>query len=293
MDLPPLHTLAAFEAAARCGSFLAAAQTLNLTPSAISHRIKTLENWLGQPLFERRHREVVLTETGRAYLAEVQAALGRLTHASTRLRGTHTRSLRLSVAPALGAKWFVAQLADYRATQPGIEFVLSSASTLEPVASGRADVAICYGDPPWPGLEAYALRQESVFPVCSPALAARLGTPPDPARLDTLALLRHPLLQWQPWFEAAGLKRAEPADGLLFEDSMLMLEAAAAGVGIALTVSLLARGYLADGTLVRPFDTTIAGKGFHAVLRPEAYAQAWIRQFVRWLQVRAREDSST
>lgn len=289
MRLPPLASIIAFEAAARCGSFLAAAEELSLTPSAVSHRIKALEEWLGVMLFERRHRQVVLSTAGSGYLSEVQTALERIERASTGLRGGHGQMLRLSVAPALGAKWFVGQLAEYRRAHPDVEFVLSTASTLLPVATGKADLGVCYGEPPWPGLEAYELRRETVFPVCSPALAARLGTPPTVAALPDLPLLRHPLLEWRPWFAAAGLEQPEPTDGLLFEDAMMLLEAAAAGVGVALTVDLLARGYLADGALVRPFPQAIAGKGFYAVLRPEAYEQPWVRQFVRWLQARARE----
>ncbi|MBR0567490.1 LysR family transcriptional regulator [Azoarcus sp. L1K30] len=291
MQLPPLQSIIAFEAAAQSGSFLAAADRLNLTPSAVSHRIKALETWLGVKLFARHHRQVTLTAEGLDYLAEVQHALGRIEAASARLRGASKHELRLSVAPALGAKWFVSRLAEYRDQHPEISFVLSTASTLAPVAAGRADLGVCYGEPPWAGLEAYELRRETVFPVCSPALAAHLGTPADPARLATLPLLRHPLLEWKSWFAAAGIDYAEPVEGMLFEDAMMMLEAAAAGVGVALTVGLLARSYLADGSLVRPFSPHAEGKGFYAVLRPEAYEQHWVRHFVRWLQGRARSET--
>lgn len=292
MHLPPFQSLVAFEAAARCGSFLAAADELHLTPSAVSHRIKAIEAWLGVSLFERQQRQVVLTAAGRDYLAEIQPALARIEAASVALQRPGSRVLRLSVAPAIGAKWFVGQLAAYREADPGVDFVLSTASTMAPVAAGKADVGLCYGEPPWPGLEAYELRRETVFPVCSPALAARLGSPPTVAALAGLPLLRHPLLQWQPWFAAAGLARPEPGEGPLFEDAMMMLEAAAAGVGVALTVDLLARPYLGEGTLLRPFPQHVAGKAFYAVLRPDAYAQPWIRRFVRWLQARARREDA-
>ena len=110
-DLPPLHTLPAFEAAARLGSFLAAAEALHLTPSAVSHRIRLLEEHLGQSLFERRHRAIALTAAGRRYLAVVRDTLLRLDEASAELRAPEKTRLRISAAPALGSKWLVSRVA--------------------------------------------------------------------------------------------------------------------------------------------------------------------------------------
>ena len=238
-DLPPLHTLPAFEAAARLGSFLAAAEALHLTPSAISHRIKQLEEHLGQPLFERRHRAVVLTAAGRRYLAVVREALLRLDEASAVLRAPRRERLRISAAPALGSKWLVARVAEYQQGHPDLEFTLGTATGLGPLLNGEADIGLRYGEEEWPGLLAWKLFEERVFPVCSPTLAANLQTPTD---LDGVRLLRHPLLSWSRWFAAAGLRRPEPASGPTYEDALLMLEAAVAGHGVALMAATLARG---------------------------------------------------
>lgn len=285
LTLPPPHTLIAFEAAARHGSFLRAGEELCITPSAVSHRIKALEDWLGQALFVRINRRVALTRAGEAYLAEIQPALQRVDAASRQLRRHAGHTLRISVAPAFGAKWLVGRLASYQQTHPALEFTLSASTRLDPMLDGSADLGLRYGRPPWPGLSAFKLSDETVAPLCTPALAATLKTPADLARTR---LLRHPLLRWQPWFAAAGLDWPEPDSGAEFDDAMMMLEAAAAGTGVALSVGLLARSYLAAGTLVAPFDLAVPGQGFYAVLPPAAASQAWIRDFVRWLQQQVR-----
>ncbi len=279
-ELPPLHTLPAFEAAARLGSFLAAAEALHLTPSAISHRIRQLEEHLGQPLFERRHRAVVLTAAGRRYLAVVREALLRLDEASAVLREPGRERLRISAAPALGSKWLVARVAEYQQRHPDLEFTLGTATGLGPLLNGEADIGLRYGEEEWPGLLAWKLFEERVFPVCSPALAAGLQTPAD---LDGVRLLRHPLLSWSRWFAAAGLRRPEPASGPTYEDALLMLEAAVAGHGVALMAATLAQPYLDGGRLVRPFAEDCPDRSFYIVAPPAVQEKPAIMDFIRWL----------
>lgn len=279
-DLPPLHTLPAFEAAARLGSFLAAAEALHLTPSAISHRIKQLEEHLGQPLFERRHRAVVLTAAGRRYLAVVREALLRLDEASAVLRAPRRERLRISAAPALGSKWLVARVAEYQQGHPDLEFTLGTTTGLRPLLNGEADIGLRYGEEEWPGLLAWKLFEERVFPVCSPTLAANLQTPTD---LDGVRLLRHPLLSWSRWFAAAGLRQPEPASGPTYEDALLMLEAAVAGHGVALMAATLAQPYLDEGRLVRPFAEDCPDRSFYIVAPPAVQEKPAIMDFIRWL----------
>ena len=279
-DLPPLHTLPAFEAVARLGSFLAAAEALYLTPSAISHRIKQLEEHLGQPLFERRHRAVELTAAGRRYLAVVREALLRLDEASAVLRAPRRERLRISAAPALGSKWLVARVAEYQQGHPDLEFTLGTATGLGPLLNGEADIGLRYGEEEWPGLLAWKLFEERVFPVCSPTLAANLQTPTD---LDGVRLLRHPLLSWSRWFAAAGLRRPEPASGPTYEDALLMLEAAVAGHGVALMAATLAQPYLDEGRLVRPFAEDCPDRSFNIVAPPAVQEKPAIMDFIRWL----------
>lgn len=286
-QLPPLHTLPAFEAAARLGSFLAAAEALHLTPSAISHRIRLLEEHLGQTLFERRHRSVALTPAGRRYLVVVRDALLRLDDASAQLRAPQQERLRISAAPALGSRWLVGHIAAYQEKHPQLEFVLSTATGLGPLLAGEADLGLRYGEEEWPGLLAWKLFEERIFPVCSPALAADLKQPAD---LDRCRLLRHPLLSWQRWFAAAGLSRAEPASGPRYEDALLMLEGAAAGHGVALMAGSLAAPYLADGRLCRPFAAACPDRSFYVVAPPSIQERPAAMTFIRWLVRAAHTD---
>lgn len=280
-DLPPLHTLPAFEAAARLGSFQAAAEALHLTPSAISHRIRQLEEHLGQDLFERQHRAIALTAAGRRYLTVVRDALLRLDEASAVLRAPQRERLRISAAPALGSKWLVSRVAEYQAAHPDVEFSLATATGLGPLLNGEADIGLRYGEEEWPGLLAWKLFEERVFPVCSPALAAKLKVPAD---LDAVRLLRHPLLSWQRWFAAAGIRHAEPAGGPLYEDALLMLEGAVAGHGVALMAATLAQPYLDAGQLVRPFAEDCPDRSFYVVAPPAVQDKPAIVGFIRWLQ---------
>lgn len=279
-DLPPLHTLPAFEAAARLGSFQAAAEALHLTPSAISHRIRQLEAHLGQALFERQHRAIALTAVGRRYLAVVRDALLRLDEASAVLRAPQRERLRISAAPALGSKWLVSRVAEYQAAHPDVEFSLATATGLGPLLNGEADIGLRYGEEEWPGLLAWKLFEERVFPVCAPALATKLKTPTD---LDAVRLLRHPLLSWQRWFAAAGIRHAEPAGGPLYEDALLMLEGAVAGHGVALMAATLAQPYLEAGQLVRPFAEDCPDRSFYVVAPPAVQDKPAIIGFIRWL----------
>lgn len=287
IQLPPLHTLAAFEAAARLGGFQQAAESLHLTPSAISHRIKQLETFLGKPLFERRHRGVALTADGKRYYAAVHDAFQRLTDVTDALREAPRKPLRVSAAPAIGSKWLVGRLTRYQEAHPEVEFELSTSTGLAPLLAGDADLGLRYGDEEWPGLDAWKLFDETVIVVCSPNYAARLDGLPAPAALDSARLLRHPLLSWREWFAAAGLERPEPA-GPRYQDALLMLEAAAAGQGVALMTQTLAAPYLANGSLVQPLPLAAPGQGFYAVAPRSAQDKPWVMDFVRWLIRSAR-----
>ena len=286
--LPPLSALEAFVAVVSEGSFQAAAERLSLTPSAISHRIRSLENALGVRLFERGHRSVELSPEGRSFHAEVAEALARIAAAAGRLSGAH-RVLKLSVAPGFGRAWLVERTAEYQNLEPELDFELSVSTRLEPVSSGEVDLAIRFLEAQPLGLAAWKLFDEKVFPVCTPDYLSRLGGLQSPADLSRTRLLRHPLLHWADWFAAAGLALPEPTEGTRFEDGALMMDACVAGLGVALATSTLAHGHLESGRLARPFDVEIAAGGFYLIAAPAAREKPWVETFARWLAAAAHK----
>lgn len=291
--LPPLAALDAFDAAARLGSFQAAAEVLHLTPSAVSHRIRALEAHLGTPLFARAHRRVSLTPKGLAYHKEVARALDTIAHATQQLTGDTRRELRLSVAPAFGRAWLLAKLAEYQALMPALSVALSASTRMEPIASGEVDLGIRFIEQPPADMHGWKLLNETVFPVCHPDYAVRCGGLAQPADLAQVRLLRHPLLSWARWFALAGIDLPEPTDGPLFDDGALMLDACATGHGVALATSTLARPWLADGRLIQPFPIALKAGGFYLLAAPGARNKDWVERFARWLTSRARDEGET
>lgn len=286
--LPPLHDLIAFEAAARLASFLKASEELHLTQSAVSHRIKSLEEFLGVPLFIRINRNIALTSHGERYLLEVRDALARLEAATNRLTGGARQSLRISVAPAVGAKWLVGKLASFTRAHPEVDLEVASAYDIEVIRRGEADLGIRFGSEDWGGLKALKLADETVFPVASPAYIESIGGLNEPADLRRATLLRHPLLFWKPWFEAAGLNWPEPISGPVYDDAMIMYEAAAAGHGVALTPKLLFDGQ--NPALVQPFKLEVWDRAYYIVLAPDAGDRPHIKLFTDWLLAAAQAE---
>ncbi len=289
LRLPPLHDLVAFEAAARLASFLKASEELHLTQSAVSHRIKSLEEFLGVPLFIRINRNIALTVHGERYLADVRDTLSRLEKATNKLTGGARATLRISAAPALGAKWLVGKLASFQRAHPEIDLAVSSSYDIDLIRRGEADLGIRYGSEDWGGLKAVKLLDETLFPVASPAYIASVGGLEQPADLAHATLLRHPHLFWKPWFDAARLDWPEPASGPVYDDAMMMYEAAAAGHGVALTLRTLFDTH-AGAALVQPFGLEVRDRAYYIVLAPDAADKPMIRLFTDWLLATAQAE---
>ncbi|MBI3067759.1 MAG: LysR family transcriptional regulator [Betaproteobacteria bacterium] len=205
--LPPLHTLTAFEAVAKYGSFSRAAEEMALTHSAISHKIKQLEDHLGVRLFVRLPRHVVLTSEGSLFLSEVQAALSVLEGAAARVsRRKSQRGLRVNVLPPFAGNVLVKQLPDFLKQHPEIDLEIDATPRLENNDLAGIDVFVRYGKGDWPGFESVKLMSVDLFPVCSPGYLPQLGALKSAADLGKAVLLRHTMEPWEPWFRAAGIQ---------------------------------------------------------------------------------------
>jgi len=285
--VPPLHLLLAFEACARHASFARAAAELSVTPSAVSHRIRDLEENVGETLFLRRGRSVELTVAGARYLDDVREALERLSRLARPRLGERTRErLRIVSPPTFARQLLAPRLAAFTAAHGSIDLELSLSIPFSEVKGSDADVEIRFGDGRFAGAVARKLFDEMLFPVASAAYARKLspyGTvaPEDIARA---ALLRNPRDPWRAWFAAAGLDVPEPKTGPLFNDLGLLVEAAAQGQGVALARSVLSRAWLDSRAVVRlsPIEAPSQNAYYVLVTEPNARRPA-VRAFVDWI----------
>ena len=288
---PPLKAVRYFESAARHLSFSKAAEELNVTHSAISHQIKALEEWIGQPLFERTGRALRLTESGRQFLPPVRSAFRQLSEAAEDLRQANRGGpLTVSVLPSMASKWLVPRLYDFRAKHPEIEVRISATDRVEQIGQGGIDIAIRYGRGRWPGVETELLLQDDLFPICSPLLVN--GDPPlrQPSDLQHFNLLNDSTWEaarfdfWHQWLEHAGVVGLELKGGFSFNYSNLLVQAAVDGLGIALGNTMLAGDDLRAGRLIKPFDISVPlDTAYYVVYVRDALKRPKIRAFRDWL----------
>ena len=285
MQLPPLQTVRAFEAAARLGSFARAADELALTASAVSHHMRGLESRLQTKLFVRAGRGVALTETGHSLLAKVTMGLALIEQAFTEAhQRKRWRALTVSVLPAFAVRWLIPRLCDFQRRQPNIDVNLRATQEVVDLDRDGVDVAIRYGPGGWHGLSQVKLRDEQLFPVCSPTYNGG-HAPSTPRDLAKASLLRHSRQPWTPWFRAAGLKLAEPTRGLSFNEAGGLLQAAAQGHGIALARSTMVEDDLREGRLLRLFDVAVTDRyAWYAVWRESGKKPLEVTALVDWLK---------
>ncbi len=284
--LPPLSALRAFASAGRHLSFQRAAAELSVTPTAISHQIKRLEEDLGVPLFRRMTRQLQLTEAGRTLLPEVAGAFDKLAGAVERLKASgDSGTLTVSAIITLAYRWLAPRLPRFQARHPKIDVRLEASQRLVDFTRDEVDVAIRHGNGRWPGLSAIKLFDDRFTPLISPKLLAKgppLKTPQD---LLNYTLLRDvPYFEWENWFAAAGVSPPENARGPTFDSSQLAAQAAEAGLGVALVHPDFFAEELAAGRLIQPFP--IVGendKSYYLVFPPATAARPKVAAFREWL----------
>jgi LysR family glycine cleavage system transcriptional activator len=286
-----LPALRAFEAAARHGSFKHAADELAVTATAISHQVRALEEHLGMPLFERRVRQVVLTEAGAALYPVLRDGFDAFAAALQQLApGPARRHVTISATGAFMARWLAPRVARFRAQHPDIDLDLRASDVAVDLRQDAVDVAIRYGRGPYPGLAAEPLFGDRFAPVASPALGALA-----PADLTTLPLIEftwrraHPdNPTWQAWFAAAGLPWHAPRGQLRFSDEDHAIQAALAGQGVALLSLALVGDDLAAGRLRQPFGPTLPGHTYHLVRRVPDTPRPEVDAALAWLRAEAK-----
>ena len=267
--LPSFSLLAAFEAAARTGSITAAANELGLTQSAVSRQISSLEKQLGVSLFRRERQTIRLTLAGDGYAREIREALRRISTASLNLRA-HPKGgvINIAVLPLFGARWLAPRLGRFLDRNPDV--AVNLVSRLEPFdfRFDSIDAAIHFGQGRWPGAELPFLMKEKTVAVCSADFQARfkLRRPADLLEVPLLHLSSRPDA-WENWFRCEGVS-FDQLHGMLFDQYMTIVEAAAAGMGAALLPAFLIAPELDTGRLVMATDARSQETGSYYLAHP-------------------------
>jgi len=294
--LPPLNALRAFEAAARHLNFSRAADELSVTPGAVSQQIQNLEDYVGAALFKRTPRGLLLTDAAQTALPALREAFDRLAEAASLLTAAvDGRRLTLTAPPSFAAKWLVPRLGAFEQAHPQVDVWLSAGIELVDLGAGEIDVAIRYGAGRYPGLEVRRLMSETVIPVISPELVKE--QPLDgPGDLKNHVLLHDgsPDLDdscpdWPMWLAARGLRGVDGNRGPRFNQSSLVIEAAANGRGVALAKRTLAQADLEAGRLVAPLQIATAVDFAYYLVHPKAKGRLpQVKAFIGWIEAEAQ-----
>jgi DNA-binding transcriptional LysR family regulator len=284
--IPPIQCLLTFEALARLRSVTQTSEELCVTPSAVSHRTKQLEQILGTKLFGRA--DFSLTTEGSEYLAHVReglATLQKFPGTAGQSGNPGKRKLRLAVTPTFARSILIPRLRQFTDAYPEIDLTLQVSIPLLDVVAEDADLIVRFGTGRYADLEHVCLMKDEVTPLASPAYVREHG-PFDAAEdLDGEALLRSPLEPWRTWFAAHGLDWAEPVDGSQFNDIGLMCDAAAAGMGVALVRLKLGAPWLEHGSLVRLYERNVPSPHAHYLCWRTGMMDRWeCAAFADWLK---------
>ncbi|CAE6699997.1 Glycine cleavage system transcriptional activator [Paraburkholderia nemoris] len=292
--LPPLHALRVFEAVTRLRSFTAAAAELHLTQSAVSHQISNLEEFFGFPLLDRRKRTPAPNTAGEALFAGAQAALEVIARTVAQMRDTNQNQIRIKTYPSIGFLWLMPRLCDFYLVHPGIKVSLTTVSTESPIARwDEYDYTIEYGSSEDCGHNAELLHEESLTPLCSPALCPGGSGSMKPEDLASMTMI-HPTgdcSDWPRWWKAARMTPRDLGRVQKFDTDYMALSAAKRGMGVTISDPLFAASDLADGLLLAPCDLLIkTGKGYYLASAPDTQPSVPMTLLRDWLFSTMRES---
>lgn len=259
--LPPLNAVKAFESAARHLSFTRAADELFVTQAAVSHQIKSLESYLSIKLFHRKNRSLLLTEEGQAYFHELRDIFVHLQEATERLTAMSAKgTITIATPPSFASQWLVPKLHQFSGLHPDIDVRIKAVDLDDGFLDDSVDIAVYYGLGNWPNLYSRQFLKEYLTPMCSPLLLQGRKL------VELKDLKEHRLLHdntrfaWKNWLAEFKVKGINVNQGPIFSHTMLVLQAASNGQGVALSDTVLARPDILSGRLVCPFDETIESK---------------------------------
>lgn len=293
--LPPLNALKAFEAAARHLSFTRAADELFVTQAAVSHQIKALEEFLSMKLFIRRNRTLLLTEEGQAYFLELKDIFKSLQEATEKLLARGSKgAITVAMPPSFASQWLVPRISKFSIDNPDIDVRIKAVDFDEGFLDDDVDVAVYYGKGRWTGVQEDKLHTEFLTPLCSPSLFN------GPKPLDSLDDLKHHVLlhdmsreAWKGWLKQIGVKGVNVNQGPVFSHSMLVLQAAALGQGIALGNTILAKPEIDAGRLVMPFEERVESRDAFYLVCDESQADLGkIAAFRDWILGQVVEEQA-
>lgn len=294
LSLPPLNALRAFEAAARSGSYVAAAEELGVSPAAVSQQVKNLEEFLGKELFRRYNNRIVLTDAGQTIYSGASDALQSISAITEQVVSGRARSrLVISALPSVAERWMEPKLAAYAREKPNFRFELRSEEDMVDFARSEIDLRVSYGVNLYPEMATIPITRDEVLPVCSPAYldrnpAAKTGGMTCVADDDLIhtnwgpSFVSHPT--WQAWFTEIGVARPDETRGFRIGKSSLALDMACDGFGVALGQRMMAADDLKAGRLVILDDRPISLGHHYCLVYPRGkIKKAGLIDLVDWL----------
>ena len=295
--LAHLNALRAFEATARLGSYVRAADELAVTAAAVGQQVRMLEEHFGNALFERQGKKLVLTAAARAVLPDIKDAFDRLAQAANHLRETrHADLVTITLPRSFTAKWLMPRIEAFSMAHPEVELRLDTTDRLVDLLRENVTLAIRYGSGRYPGLDATLLMADEVFPVCSPSLirTRKLREPDDLAHFklihDTTMESHTSFPTWTTWLKAAGARKVDARRGLRVNSPVMALQAAIDGQGVALARTVTAADDLREKRIIRPFRFACATNYSYYLLSPAGLPLSQAASaFCRWLKNEAEE----
>ncbi len=282
--IPPIQCLLTFEALARLRSVTQTSEELCVTPSAVSHRVKQLENIIGTKLFGRA--DFSLTTDGTEYLAHVREGLASLEKFPSSNPTSSRRKIKLAVTPTFARSVLMPRLRQFIEAYPEIDLTLQVTIPLLDVVAEDADLTVRFGAGRYADVEHMCLMNDEITPLASPAWLRENGPFTVPEDLQGQPLLRSPLEPWRTWFCAHNLDWPEPVDGSSFNDIGLMCDAAALGLGIGLVRTKLGAPWLDNGQLVRLYPDSIPSPHAHYLCWRAGTMDRWeCATFTEWLRL--------